>query len=105
MRGRTRRWRGWWQMVSSSLRMNVGPGGDRVNRPYDMSDSVLLMGAGLLHEVWPWGRGRGGWGGHPSSSSLMVKRSVRRRQEMPRSDVVAWSRLLAAAARKCWIWS
>lgn len=57
-------------MVSSSLRMNVGPGGDRVNRPYDMSDSVLLMGAGLLHEVWPWGRGRGGAGGAPQQQQF-----------------------------------
>lgn len=92
-------------MVSSSLRMNVGPGGDRVNRPYNVSDRVLLMGAGLLHEVWPWGRGWGRRGGHPGSSSLMVKRRVRRRQEVPRSDMVAWSGLLAAAAWKCWIWS
>lgn len=91
--------------MSSGLRMNVRAGGDRVNRPYDVSDRVLLMGAGLRYEVWPGGRGRGGRGGHHSRGSLMVKRRVRRRQEMARSDVVAWSGLLAAGARKCLIWS
>lgn len=76
-----------------------------MNGPYDVSNSVLLMGTGLLDKVWPWGRGWGWRGGHHGGSSLMVKRRVRRRQEVPWSDVVAWSGLLAAGARKCLIWS
>lgn len=105
MRGRTRRWRGWWQMVSSSLRMNKWPRGDSVNRPYYMCYRVLLMGTWLLYKVWSWSgwRGRRGW--DHSSSSLMVNSGVLRRQKMPWSNMVSWNCLLACGAWKCLIWS
>lgn len=105
MRGRTRRWRGWWQMVSSCLSMNMRPRGDSVNRPYYMCHRVLLMGTRLLYKVWSWSRWwwRRGW--NDSSRSWMVNSRVLRRQKMPWSNVVSWNCLLACGARKCLIWS
>lgn len=92
-------------MVASSLRMNVRPRGDGVNRPNYVSYRVLLMGARLLHKVRPRGGGWGRRGRNHSRSALMVERRVGRSQEMPWSDVVAWGGLLAAGAGKGLIWS
>ena len=88
-------------MVSSSLRVNVGPRGDSMNRPHAMCYGVWL----LLDEVWSWSGRRGRRRGDYSSGSLMVNGRVLRGQKVPWSNVVSRNGLLACGARKCLIWS
>lgn len=105
MRGRTRRWWRWWQVVSSSLRMYMRPRGDSMNRPYHMCYRVLLMGTWLLYKVRSWRRWRRRRRRDYSSRSWMVNSRALRWQKMPWSNMVSWNCLLACCARKCLIWS
>lgn len=105
-RGGGRR-RGRGQVVGSRRGVDVRPGGDGVNGSHDvrLCRRVLLVGAGLLHEVRAWsGRGRGRRRGH-SSSRLVVNWGVLGGQKVARSHVVARNGLLAGGAWKCLIWS
>lgn len=103
MRRRAGRWRRRRQMVAGSLGVHVWPRGDSMNRAHHVRHRVLLVRAGLLHEMRP--RGGRGWrrrrGRDRGGGGLVVEGGALGGQKVPGGDVVPRHRLLAGGARQC----